>query len=77
MVMNQISPYKKVISYLYMLIKDCQPSHKETGQGCNIAYGGREYLIDIYEGLCKALWRDFLQILDLNVKVTLSIVMQV
>jgi UDP-N-acetylglucosamine 4-epimerase len=36
-------------------LKACQASHEAAGQAYNIAYGGREYLIDIYYGLCKAL----------------------
>ena len=30
-------------------------SHKAAGQAFNIAYGGREYLIDIYYGLTETL----------------------
>lgn len=36
-------------------LKACQASHDSAGQAFNIAYGGREYLIDIYYDLCKAL----------------------
>ncbi|MDM5332842.1 SDR family oxidoreductase [Ureibacillus composti] len=36
-------------------LKACNASHEAAGQAYNIAYGGREYLIDIYDGLCKAL----------------------
>ena len=36
-------------------LKACLASHEVAGQTFNIAYGGREYLIDIYYGLCKAL----------------------
>lgn len=39
-------------------LKACKASHEAAGQAYNIAYGGREYLIDIYEGLCKALEKD-------------------
>lgn len=39
-------------------LKACKASHEAAGQGYNIAYGGREYLIDIYFGLCKALDKD-------------------
>ena len=38
--------------------KACIASHKAAGQAYNIAYGGREYLIDIYHELCKALNKD-------------------
>ncbi len=36
-------------------LKACLASHKAAGQAFNIAYGGREYLIDIYYGLTEAL----------------------
>ena len=39
-------------------LKACKASRKAAGQAFNIAYGGREYLIDIYYELCKALEKD-------------------
>jgi UDP-N-acetylglucosamine 4-epimerase len=36
-------------------LKACKASSKHAGEVFNIAYGGREYLIDIYYSLCKAL----------------------
>lgn len=39
-------------------LKACLASHEAAGQAFNIAYGGREYLIDIYHGLTKALGVD-------------------
>lgn len=36
-------------------LKACLASHDAAGQAYNIAYGGREYLIDIYYGLTAAL----------------------
>lgn len=36
-------------------LKACLASSEVAGQAFNIAYGGREYLIDIYNNLCKAL----------------------
>lgn len=36
-------------------LKACIAPHEAAGQAFNIAYGGREYLIDIYHYLCKAL----------------------
>ena len=36
-------------------LKACAASHEAAGQAYNIAYGGREYLIDIFYGLTKAL----------------------
>lgn len=38
--------------------KACLASHEAAGQAFNIAYGGREYLIDIYYGLAKALGKE-------------------
>ena len=39
-------------------LKACLASHEAAGQAYNIAYGGREYLIDIYHALNKALGKD-------------------
>ena len=39
-------------------LKACNASHEAAGQVYNIAYGGREYLRNIYDGLCKALGKD-------------------
>jgi len=39
-------------------LKACKASHEAGGQAYNIAYGGREFLIDIYQELCKALGKD-------------------
>lgn len=36
-------------------LKACKAPHEAAGQTFNIAYGEREYLIDIYYDLCKAL----------------------
>lgn len=36
-------------------LKACLAPSESAGQAFNIAYGGREYLIDIYYDLCKAL----------------------
>jgi len=36
-------------------LRACKASSEVAGQAFNIAYGGREYLIDIYYDLCKAL----------------------
>lgn len=36
-------------------LKACLAPHKAAGEAYNIAYGGREYLIDIYYGLTEAL----------------------
>ncbi len=39
-------------------LKACKASSKVAGEAFNIAYGGREYLIDVYYSLCKALGKD-------------------
>lgn len=39
-------------------LRACLASEEAAGQAYNIAYGGREYLIDIYYDLCKALRLD-------------------
>lgn len=39
-------------------LKACLAPHEAAGEAYNIAYGGREYLIDIYYGLTKALGID-------------------
>jgi len=36
-------------------LKACLASHEAAGEAYNIAYGGREYLLDIYYGLVDAL----------------------
>ena len=38
--------------------KACLAPHEAAGNVFNIAYGGREYLIDIYHSLTKALGKD-------------------
>lgn len=39
-------------------LKACLAPSEAAGQAFNIAYGGREFLIDIYYGLCRALEKD-------------------
>ena len=39
-------------------LKACLASSDAAGNAFNIAYGGREYLIDIYHDLCKALGKE-------------------
>lgn len=36
-------------------LKACKASHEAAGQAFNIAYGGREYLIDLYYEMCDIL----------------------
>jgi UDP-N-acetylglucosamine/UDP-N-acetylgalactosamine 4-epimerase len=39
-------------------LKACKASHEAAGHAYNIAFGGREFLIDIYQKLLKALDKD-------------------
>ncbi len=39
-------------------LKACQASSEAAGEAFNIGAGGREYLIDVYHALCKALGKD-------------------
>lgn len=39
-------------------LKACKAPHEAAGMAYNIAYGGREYLIDIYNVLCRALGKE-------------------
>ena len=39
-------------------LKACKAPREAAGQAFNIAYGGREYLIDIYHNLCAALGKN-------------------
>ena len=38
-------------------LRACQAGHEAAGQTFNIAYGGREYLIDLYYQMCDILGR--------------------
>lgn len=39
-------------------LKACKAPSEVSGESFNIAYGGREYLIDVYHSLCKALGKN-------------------
>ncbi len=39
-------------------LKTCAAPEEAAGDVFNVAYGGREYLIDVYHSLCKALGKD-------------------
>ncbi|KAF1085962.1 UDP-glucose 4-epimerase [Sporotomaculum syntrophicum] len=43
-------------------LKACKASHEVSGQAYNIACGSKEYLIDVYYELCKALGKDIMPI---------------
>lgn len=57
-------------------LKACLAPSEAAGQAYNIAYGGREYLIDIYYGLTKALGVNIEPNFSLTVREISSIVMQ-
>lgn len=39
-------------------LKACKASHKAAGKAYNIAFGGKEYLVDMYNVLCDLLGKD-------------------
>lgn len=39
-------------------LKACKASHEAAGEAFNIAYGGREYIIDLYNAICEALGKN-------------------
>jgi len=47
-------------------LKACKASSKVSGEVFNIAYGGREYLIDVYRSLCKVLGKNIDPIFGLD-----------
>ncbi len=49
-------------------LKACKASSEVAGEAFNIAYGGREYLIDVYYSLCKALGKEIEPIFGLDRK---------
>jgi UDP-N-acetylglucosamine 4-epimerase len=49
-------------------LKACKASTEVAGEAFNIAYGGREYLLDVYNSLCKALGKDIKPIFGLDRK---------
>lgn len=49
-------------------LKACKASSEVAGEAFNVAYGGREYLIDVYYSLCKALGKDIEPIFGLDRK---------
>jgi UDP-N-acetylglucosamine/UDP-N-acetylgalactosamine 4-epimerase len=49
-------------------LKACSATHEAAGEAFNVAYGGREYLIDIYYGLCSALDKNIEPVFGLDRK---------
>ena len=54
----QSRDFKYIENVIEANLKACLASHEAAGNVFNIAYGGREYLIDIYHSLTKALGKD-------------------
>ncbi len=52
---NQSRDFTYIDNVIEANLKACLASSEYAGEAFNIAYGGREYLIDIYWYLCKAL----------------------
>lgn len=55
---NQSRDFTYIENVIEANLKACLASSEAAGQAFNIAYGGREYLIDIYHTLTKALGKD-------------------
>ena len=55
---NQSRDFTYIENVIEANLKACLAPHEAAGQAYNIAYGGREYLNDIYETLVKALEKD-------------------
>lgn len=49
-------------------LKACKASHDAAGEAFNVAFGGREYLVDIYYGLTNALGKNIEPIFGPNRK---------
>lgn len=52
---NQSRDFTYIENVIEANLKACVASHEAAGEAYNIAYGGREFLIDIYYKLCQAL----------------------
>ena len=55
---NQSRDFTYVENVIEANLKACLAPHEAAGQDFNIAYGGREYLNDIYKTLVEALGKD-------------------
>ncbi|MED2865881.1 SDR family oxidoreductase [Bacillus thuringiensis] len=55
---NQSRDFTYIENVIEANLKACKAPHESAGQAYNIAYGGRDYLIDIYNGLCSALGKN-------------------
>ena len=55
---NQSRDFTYIENVIEANLKACLAPHEAAGQAFNIAYGGREYLNDIYKTLVEALGKD-------------------
>lgn len=55
---NQSRDFTYIENVIEANLKACKSSELAAGQAYNIACGGQEYLIDIYNGLCDSLAKD-------------------
>lgn len=55
---NQSRDFTYIENVIEANLRSCMASSKFAGETFNIAYGGREFLIDVYSSLCKALRKD-------------------
>jgi UDP-N-acetylglucosamine/UDP-N-acetylgalactosamine 4-epimerase len=63
---NQSRDFTYIENVIEANLKACKASSDVAGEVFNIAYGGQEYLIDIYNALCKALGKDIVPIFGPN-----------
>ncbi|SDX79262.1 SDR family oxidoreductase [Salimicrobium album] len=55
---NQSRDFTYIENVIQANLKACMACSSAGGEAYNIAYGGREFLTDIYEGLCQALEKE-------------------
>lgn len=55
---NQSRDFTYIENVIEANLKACHASHEAAGEAFNIAFGGREFLIDIYMQLLKVLGKD-------------------
>lgn len=65
---NQSRDFTFIENVIEANLKACNASHDASGEAYNVAFGGREYLIDIYNILCKVLVKDIKPIFGPNRK---------
>jgi UDP-N-acetylglucosamine 4-epimerase len=61
---NQSRDFTYIENVIEANLKACKAPSINSGNAFNIAYGGRENLIDIYDSLCKALGKNVVPIFE-------------